>query len=113
MRTQVRRIGNHQTSGPIQPAALLECGHIVLGDSFSVGQDVDCDACETEESGNSYETVSSIWTPITRNELLSILQRLQKSPQGDGHGEADQALLDYINDAEIRKAFLAIGRYYD
>jgi len=52
---------------------------------------------------------------MTKGELLEILVNLQRSG-GDGeqgHIDADYALLDYINDLEIRAAYEAIpDRWY-
>jgi hypothetical protein len=50
---------------------------------------------------------------LSRDELLAELQSL--SQPGDievQHALADQALLDYINDSEITKAFDAIPKWY-
>ena len=114
MLSHVQKVGNHQTSGSgIFPAALLECGHILRGDSFVVGQEVNCEACDPREDVHYYDEVRRSGTPISRDELLAALTLLQEQEMGDGHGEADSVLLDYINDAEIRAAFLKIGRYYD
>lgn len=50
---------------------------------------------------------------MTKEELIRQLQILQHF--GDievGHEKADQLLLDYINDADIAEAFLALTRWY-
>ena len=54
---------------------------------------------------------------MTRSELLEKL-REQHCPLGefcdaeDRHFSADMLLLDYIDDPEIRAAFLAVKRWY-
>ena len=77
-------------------------------------QNVECSACDSRpQESIPYDELSPVMNPISRDELLSKLRKLQEEPMGDGHGDADQALLDYINDPEILEAFLAVGRYYD
>lgn len=52
--------------------------------------------------------------PLTRDELLAAL-REWGGPHGDpetAHSEADELLLRYIDDDEIRAAFEAVPRWY-
>lgn len=51
---------------------------------------------------------------LSRDELLSRLRELNR-PNGDiegQHSEADDALLDYIDDPEIAAAYAAIEKWY-
>jgi hypothetical protein len=47
-----------------------------------------------------------------RERLLKILRECQSLDPESGHGDADEALLDYIGDDEIREAFEQITRWY-
>jgi hypothetical protein len=47
-----------------------------------------------------------------RERLLKILRECQNSDPEGGHLEADDALLDYIGDDEIREAFERIRKWY-
>jgi hypothetical protein len=54
---------------------------------------------------------------ITKEELLKILQEPVKYEDGEidtetTHKNADEALLDFINDEEIREAFVAVDKWY-
>ena len=50
---------------------------------------------------------------ITKEELLEKLRELSnRGDTEDSHSEADFLLLDYINDEEIREAFVKIERWY-
>lgn len=56
---------------------------------------------------------------MTRDELLKLLQRIGQEgiePEGkyeeSDHIAADNALLNFINDAEITEAFLSIKKWY-
>ncbi len=50
---------------------------------------------------------------MSREELLKILKDCQGSGDKESaHSEADDALLDYINDPEIKAAFDAIDKWY-
>ena len=48
---------------------------------------------------------------IDKNTLLFILRTNFDDPEGD-HKDADRALLKYINDPEITKAFNDIKKWY-
>lgn len=53
--------------------------------------------------------------PLTRARLLEILDGCQKTGKFDpesAHSMADDALIEYIYDDEIAKAFYAIIRWY-
>lgn len=47
-----------------------------------------------------------------REWLLRVLRECQNSDREAGHLEADEALLDYIGDDEIREAFEQIRKWY-
>jgi hypothetical protein len=52
---------------------------------------------------------------MTKDELLRELARLRDEERGDpevAHSEADDALLEYINDVDITEAFGAIEKWY-
>ncbi|MDD4888360.1 MAG: hypothetical protein PHU85_00390 [Phycisphaerae bacterium] len=52
---------------------------------------------------------------MSRDELLKKLQDLQEVAAVDcerAHKEADDALLEYVNDAEISAAFELIEKWY-
>lgn len=52
---------------------------------------------------------------MTRDELLDKLRKIKDTKGWDKevtHGEADQALLDFINDPEIEQAYDAIEKWY-
>jgi len=48
---------------------------------------------------------------MTKDELLTILRENTGDHEAD-HGRADDALLEYIDDSDIRAAFNADGRYW-
>ena len=51
---------------------------------------------------------------MSKDELLAILNKLGKDdgdPEYD-HYEADKALLDYINDPEVTRAFNDVHKWY-
>lgn len=52
---------------------------------------------------------------MTKEELIKSLQRLSANggcdPESD-HGEADELLLDYIDDPDVRSAFNEIEKWY-
>jgi hypothetical protein len=51
--------------------------------------------------------------PITREKLISRLKELgEESTSEEGHGEADDLLIEYINDPEIKEAYENIGKWY-
>ena len=69
------------------------------------------------------EAHTTAWTgdppgPISREQLLHVLNvaswesRENTALERAAHIEADQALLDYINDPEVRSAYAAIRRHY-
>ena len=69
------------------------------------------------------ETHTTAWTgdppgPISREQLLHVLavasweSRENPDLERAAHLEADQALLDYINDPEVRVAFASIRKRY-
>lgn len=47
-----------------------------------------------------------------REKLLEKLRALRLEDPERGHIDADQALLDYIDDPEVTEAFEAIGKWY-
>lgn len=52
---------------------------------------------------------------ISRDELLKILEEAAAMSSWDeerAHIDADMALLDYIDDDEIRQAFDSVNRWY-
>lgn len=54
---------------------------------------------------------------LTKDELLEILKDCKEDPNGYSdreydHIAADKALLDYINDPEVTKAFNDIYKWY-
>lgn len=51
---------------------------------------------------------------MTRDELLRRLTELGQPPVDPerAHGEADDALLEFINDLEIAQAYNAIEKWY-
>lgn len=50
---------------------------------------------------------------MTKQELLTVLFECYGDDDPErAHGDADEALLGYINDPDIEKAFLKIKRWY-
>lgn len=50
---------------------------------------------------------------LTKEELLTKLRELQASDDPEiAHHEADDALLKFIDDAEVTEAFVKIKRWY-
>lgn len=50
---------------------------------------------------------------MTKNELLIKLAEREKDDDArEAHIEADQAILDYLNDPEISEAYNKIGKWY-
>ena len=52
---------------------------------------------------------------MTKQELVSILTKLYNDgdyDQEEAHIDADNALIDYIDDVEIQKAYSRIGKWY-
>lgn len=49
---------------------------------------------------------------MEREDLLALLRAQKAADPEAGHMVADQALLEYIDDAEIRQAFEAITKWY-
>jgi hypothetical protein len=52
---------------------------------------------------------------MERDDLLRLLQIIAEQQNGDpeiAHSNADQALLDYINDEEVTVAYEAIEKWY-
>lgn len=50
---------------------------------------------------------------MTKAELLAKLKAIrEQSDREAAHADADDALLDYINDAEVRAAYDAIEKWY-
>lgn len=50
---------------------------------------------------------------MTREELLEVLTDCGESNDAEGaHADADQALLDFINDPEVTKAWEAIYKWF-
>lgn len=51
---------------------------------------------------------------MTKAELLEKLKELTESDYPEmTHREADDLLIDFINDTEIKEAFEAIAKWYD
>lgn len=53
--------------------------------------------------------------PITKQELKARLQQIVDRTSGDtesDHADADEALLDYVDDAEILEIYESIGGWY-
>lgn len=50
--------------------------------------------------------------PSARDELLATLRDLTNDDPENAHLSADQALLAYINDPEITRAFEAVPKWY-
>jgi hypothetical protein len=51
---------------------------------------------------------------MTRDELLARLTRIANRTSGDpesDHADADEALLDYVGDAEIREVYNSIEKW--
>lgn len=49
---------------------------------------------------------------ISRDKLLERLVDLQETDPETGHIEADEALMEYINDKEIEEAFEKLEKWY-
>lgn len=50
---------------------------------------------------------------MTKNELILKLKELQKSNDTEtAHAEADDLILEYINDEEIKREYDAISKWY-
>ncbi len=52
---------------------------------------------------------------VSTDELIAKLKAIAESGQGDqetDHVDADRLLLEYINNAEVTKAFDAISKWY-
>jgi hypothetical protein len=49
---------------------------------------------------------------MTKRELLARLKECAEMDEEGGHYEADKALLEFIGDPEITKAFEALHRWY-
>ena len=52
---------------------------------------------------------------MNKEELIKELKKLTKYGDGDyegGHGDADDLLVKYIDDAEITKAYDNVGKWY-
>jgi hypothetical protein len=53
---------------------------------------------------------------MTKEELLVKLQKLKQEEEDRGcdctHGDADKALIDYINDEDIKTAYKALKKWY-
>ena len=52
---------------------------------------------------------------MTKDELLKKLREAASTAEDDaevGHLDADQALLDYINDVDVHQAFDAVKKWY-
>jgi hypothetical protein len=47
-----------------------------------------------------------------KDELLKQLKRLRGGDPESSHARADELILDYIGDDEIRTAFLGVPRWY-
>ncbi len=50
---------------------------------------------------------------MTKEQLVKLLTKYAEDDNWErAHGDADDALIAYINDPEIRKAFDAVGKWY-
>jgi hypothetical protein len=49
---------------------------------------------------------------MLKSEILATLQELTEADPELAHAEADEALLQYINDKDIEKAFEEVPRWY-
>ena len=49
---------------------------------------------------------------VTKSYLLKELKELTEADPELAHGEADELLINYINDAEIEKAFDEVPKWY-
>ena len=53
---------------------------------------------------------------MSKEELIERLEEQAKRPHmetPEAHGEADNLLLDFINDAEVTKAFKKVRKWYE
>jgi glycolate oxidase FAD binding subunit len=50
--------------------------------------------------------------PLTKAQLLQVLRDCEKADPEAGHSQADTALVDFINDDEIRRAYERITKWY-
>ena len=49
---------------------------------------------------------------ITKEQLLEMLEKCNDNDAESGHIEADNYLLDYIDDEKVRKAFDELHKWY-
>ena len=49
---------------------------------------------------------------MTKEELLKILKDCDQLDWESGHSQADEALIDFINDEDIAEAYENIGKWY-
>jgi hypothetical protein len=49
---------------------------------------------------------------MSKAELVAKLRALAAEDPEEGHVDADQALLDYIGDPDVREAFAAVPKWY-
>lgn len=49
---------------------------------------------------------------MSRDELIAVLNECQLGDPQDSHVDADQALLDYIDDPGVSAAFDALTKWY-
>lgn len=52
---------------------------------------------------------------MTKQELIDKLEEIRKQYGGDyecAHSDADDALVEFINDADIEEAYNKIGKWY-
>ena len=70
--------------------------------------------CNTDEpyADKILATLQGGTPKISRKELLDKLEELREADPEIGHVEADEALLDYINDKEVEDAFEKIEKWY-
>lgn len=58
------------------------------------------------------QTIQAPPAKISRVELIQRLVDLQETDPETGHIEADEALIEYINDKEIEEAFDMLEKWY-
>lgn len=70
--------------------------------------------CNTDEpyADRVLQVIQAGTPKITKEELLGKLSELKEADPELAHIEADEALIDYINDKEIEEAFEEVPRWY-
>ena len=70
---------------------------------------------QSERFGAQYVRVISLGVRMNKQDLLEILRYIREELKEDeerSHLAADEALLDYINDDDVTKAFNMIKKWY-